>query len=403
MLLKGKKFVSKKLTQIVDVMEKYSEDKLNQRAGDISLPAFLKASIYKSVAKFITRQQIKSLMKQYDKINDKKDEYTQDLADGIISQKQYERKMEQVQYAMDKNDYTHYVDRDDATAKPKSPRWERFKTNVKNVVLAPVHFGKWVGEKVGNVFGKGKVAALTAGKVISNVATNVKQQIEPVKQQITETEKTKKHMKTVEKSKEWDDQATIVEKRRAFDESSKATQEHVFNKEYAAALKENAKRGFEAPKYAESIQRPEEEQENIKTDVDREVEDVRSYRKLDDRQEAYEVASIEAQQQIMSEDTEAAFAENEARENKIKENFITKKEIFATRSQEKQEEMLNRDFKRATKENEKYNREKARREALHMDENAPDIDHKAAIEKVEGEVLTPEEVKQVYDDKNQGR
>lgn len=49
-------------------------------------------------------------------------------------------------------------------------------------------------------------------------------------------------------------------------------------------------------------------------------------------------------------------------------------------------------------ENEKQDREEQRRENLHMDKEEQPIDHEKAIEKVEGEILTPEEVKKVYGD-----
>lgn len=74
----------------------------------------------------------------------------------------------------------------------------------------------------------------------------------------------------------------------------------------------------------------------------------------------------------------------------------SERDIFEKSSEKVQNEMIENAHAKALKENAKRDREAARRESLHMDKEEQPINHKEAIEKVEGEILTPEEVKKVY-------
>lgn len=88
----------------------------------------------------------------------------------------------------------------------------------------------------------------------------------------------------------------------------------------------------------------------------------------------------------------------EVKENVSETKFEVKKEVYDNSSEKVQQEIFNRDYEKALKEDEKRDREAQRRENLHMDTKQQPINHKEAIEKVEGEVLTGEEVKKVYGD-----
>ena len=84
-----------------------------------------------------------------------------------------------------------------------------------------------------------------------------------------------------------------------------------------------------------------------------------------------------------------------------------KKEIFDNSSKAVQNQIFDRDFKLAMKEDAKREREAQRRKNLHMDEEAIPVNHEKAasvqdkedtkkIERVDGEVLTKEEVAAIY-------
>ncbi len=73
-----------------------------------------------------------------------------------------------------------------------------------------------------------------------------------------------------------------------------------------------------------------------------------------------------------------------------------KREMYENANEEEKKEILTNDHIAALKENAKREREAARRESLHMDKNEQTINHEKAIERVEGEILTPEEIKKVY-------
>lgn len=88
----------------------------------------------------------------------------------------------------------------------------------------------------------------------------------------------------------------------------------------------------------------------------------------------------------------------EVKENVQETKFEVKKDVYDNSSEKVQKEIFNRDYEKALKEDAKREREEQRRENLHMDREEQTINHKEAIEKVEEEVLTEEEVKKVYGD-----
>ena len=250
-----------------------------------------------------------------------------ELDKGEITEKQYKNQKDQLIYKTSKAMYAKDMVKDQE--KPQNPRTKRIITNVKNgakavvkgiatgasmvagIVAIPFVMAykgvKAVGTKALAIGRGGKVAAITAGKVVGNtaksVAENVKNQVGPIAQEVKETENAKRNMKVAEKSKELDDAATLSAKREIFDNSSKQTQSAIRVNDWKVALREDKK-------------------------------------------------------------------------------FYAK--------QQTQEMTL--------EDSEKQSREAQRRENLHMDKEEQPINHKEAIEKVDGEVLTQEEVKKVYGD-----
>lgn len=78
------------------------------------------------------------------------------------------------------------------------------------------------------------------------------------------------------------------------------------------------------------------------------------------------------------------------------------REMYEKASEEKKQEMMENAYKEADRENAKREREAARREKLHMNAERQPIDHEEAkkktFERVDGQELSPEEVKEVYGD-----
>lgn len=256
-------------------------------------------------------------------------QYKANIKDGKYTEKEQKKirnAFEDTAYKINKEMYARNLGKENQE-RPQNPKIKRAVNNVKNaakagwkgivkgatiaagVVAAPFvglySITKSVGKKVLAIGRGGKVAAITAGKVVGNtaksVAENVKNQVGPIAQEVKETENAKRDMKVAEKSKELDDAATISAKREIYDNSSKQTQSAIKVNDWKAALREDKK--FYA------------------------------------KQQTQEMAAGDP---------------------------------------------------------EKQSREAQRRENLHMDKEEQTINHKEAIEKVEGEVLTEEEVKKAY-------
>ncbi len=258
-------------------------------------------------------------------------EYKANLKNGKYTEKEQKKiknTFEDIAYEINKEMYARNLGKENQE-RPQNPKIERAINNVKNaaktvgkgiatgatMVAGAVAFpfvmaykgARAVGRKALAIGRGGKVAAITAGKVVGNtaksVAENVKNQVGPIAQEVKETENAKRDMKVAEKSKELNDTATISAKREIYDNSSEQTQNAIVRNDWKAALREDKK-------------------------------------------------------------------------------FYSKQQV--------QEEQIENP--------EKQVREAQRRENLHMDKEKQDINHKEAIERVEGEILTPEEVKKVYGD-----
>lgn len=262
------------------------------------------------------KQMEKNRVKLQEKWNKGRENLQERLDNKEITEKEYKNKKEQLIYKTSKVMYAR--DMIGNREKPQNPRTKRIITNFKNgakrfvkgitrgasVVVAPFVA---LGRKVLAIGRGGKVAAITAGKVVGNtaksVAENVKNQVGPIAQEVKETENVKRDMKVAEKSKELDDVATISTKRDIYDNSSKQTQDAIVRNDWKVALREDKK--FYAKQQT---------------------------------------------QNMSAEDPE------------------------------------------------KQSREAQRRENLHIDKEEQTINHAEAIEKVEGEVLTEEEVRKIYGD-----
>lgn len=330
-----RRFTSKQLHKIVENFRaknkayeaKYKDMSALNYMKVVKRNELLAYKVRNSLVNLSDKQAKKSRAKLQEKWNKGRESLQEKLDNEEITEKQYKNKKEQLIYKTSKEMYAR--DMLGNREKPKNPRTQRIIRNVKNavktvgkgiatgasMVAGAVAFpfimaykgAKAVGRKALAIGRGGKVAAITAGKVVGNtaksVAENVKNQVGPIAQEVKETENAKRDMKVAEKSKELDDAATISAKREIYDNSSKQTQSAIRVNDWKAALREDKK-------------------------------------------------------------------------------FYAKQQVEETQIEDP----------------EKQAREAQRRENLHMDKEEQIINHKEAIEKVEGEVLTEEEVKKVYGD-----
>ncbi len=330
-----RRFTSKQLHKIVENFRtknrayeaKYKEMSALDYMKVVKRNELLAYKVRSSLVNLSDKQTEKNRIKLQERWEGGKARLKYELDKGEITEKQYKNQKDQLIYKTSKAMYAKDMVKDQE--KPQNPRTKRIITNVKNgakavvkgiatgasmvagIVAIPFVMAykgvKAVGTKALAIGRGGKVAAITAGKVVGNtaksVAENVKNQVGPIAQEVKETENAKRNMKVAEKSKELDDAATLSAKREIFDNSSKQTQSAIRVNDWKVALREDKK-------------------------------------------------------------------------------FYAK--------QQTQEMTL--------EDSEKQSREAQRRENLHMDKEEQPINHKEAIEKVDGEVLTQEEVKKVYGD-----
>ena len=223
MLLKQRRFVNSKLRGIVELYEKDQDGKLTIEEANMLkiIKTKAKLSIGKTAERY-SKHMDKKYDKAYKKYEDKFTELGEMLDADEISQEQYDKKIENAEYKLEKAEYV--LDREGADEKPKNPIIPRAVENVKKAVKAvgkgiattagivagavafPFVMGykglKAVGNKVLSIGRGGKVAALTAGKVVSNTAKsvkeNIKNQVGPIAQEVKETENTKRDMKVAE-------------------------------------------------------------------------------------------------------------------------------------------------------------------------------------------------------------
>lgn len=283
-----KRFTSKTLHKIVEKMRGKNDLTLNQiaknriaanegktleegRRGSISIEeltnrdnmiALLKHAARKSLIDRADRMDEKQAQKINEKYNNKKEILDNLLEEEKITVAQYNKAIEKLEYKTTKKIYEKDLS-SGVTEKPKNPTIQRAIENVGKAAktvgkgiatAAKVSAGivalpfvglyqgaKFVGKKALALGRGGKVAALTAGKVVSNtaktVAENVKGQVEPIASQIKETEESRRNSKNAK---------TFEEKAEIYENANKETQEAIYEDDYKAALKENAKREREA-------------------------------------------------------------------------------------------------------------------------------------------------------------
>lgn len=267
-----KRFTSKQLHKIV---EKFREK--NKDLKELSLEEILENEKWTKAMGAVVRQSLinRSDSKRLQRakvINEKKAElqedikqYHEDVREGELTgkeqQKVYNKLADRV-YKINKEIYTRDLGPKDQE-KPKNPMIQRAVKNVakaaktvgKGIVtaakisasIAVLPFvglyqgAKFVGKKALALGRGGKVAALTAGKVVSNtakaVAENVKGQVEPIATQVKETEEARRDSKNAK---------TFEEKREIYENANEEIQKAIYEDDYKAALKENAKREREA-------------------------------------------------------------------------------------------------------------------------------------------------------------
>lgn len=317
-----RRFTSKQLHKIVENFrtknKAYEEKYKGMSAIDYMRESrkleLLKYKARRSLVNLSDKQKMKNKEKYTEKWEKTKKDLKEKLDNEEITEKQYKNQKEQEAYKIAKKIYAKdMVENQD---KPKNPRTQRIIRNVKTAAKAVgkaiafpfvmVYKGaKAVGKKAISIGRGGKIAALTAGKVVKNtaknVAENVKNQVGPIAQEVKETENAKRDMKIAEKSKELDNAATLAAKKEIYDNASKQTQDSIVVNDWKAALREDKK-------------------------------------------------------------------------------FYAKQQVEEPTVEDPQ----------------KQEREEQRRENLHMDAEQQTINHEEAIEKVEAEILTPEEVKKVY-------
>ena len=183
-----KRFTSKQLHKIVE--------KLREKDKDTSLQQLESEGKYFEIMKYAARQ---SLVKRADRSREKQEQKIMDAyiakneklmeakENGVISEEQYARAVEQLKYKMEKKEYVKDLGPEDQE-KPKNPAIQRAIKNVGKVVktvgkgvavvvAAPFILGYKVATGIGRgvkaIGRRGKVAALTAGKVAGNVKDQV--------------------------------------------------------------------------------------------------------------------------------------------------------------------------------------------------------------------------------------
>ncbi|MFR0822785.1 MAG: hypothetical protein ACLU84_08725 [Clostridia bacterium] len=249
----AKRWFSKGLHNIIEKFRTKNRD-----GSDKTLAELARDGKYTEIFKFAVREKLvtiadkQSISKQYrieDEYDIKKENLEIEHENGQISDRKYRKELENIEYAKQKHLYANDLP-GSLEERPANPRLQRIGRTVKNIVLAPIRAAKYVGRKVQSFVRGSKVALLTTGKVVQKsavaVKNTVKNQIDPVAQQVKEAENAKIEMKTAEKSKELDETATLAKKKEIFDNSSKAVQNQIFDRDYKLAMKEDAKREREA-------------------------------------------------------------------------------------------------------------------------------------------------------------
>lgn len=400
-----RRFTSKKLHDIVKNMSNKNEK--------ISVEELVKNESFKELIKYAARKSLvnksnSNKIKKQNKIAGKYEENAkilkEALEDELIGQKQYNKKMENLQYRINKEIYAKDLS-DAIQEKPKNPRWQRIANNLKKIAsIVGIPF-VMIAKGVSKITRAVKVKFLTAEKIVKKVRE--------MEQVVKETEDVAKEMKVAEKSKELNSEELFEKKKELYDNSSKEVQQEIYNKDYEKAVKENAKRATQrresASKDAES-EKVEPKKEEKETESKVEPEKVEPKKEEKETESKVEPTKIRPEEKKPEVKKEKINRKKDRVLDKYKAEGYTQNangEYYNPWTDEYDAEYdPHKDV--AYNQKDKAQREAKRRKDLHMDGKAPKIDHKEAtqnvkakrgqIEKVEGEILTPEEVKKVYGD-----
>ena len=221
-----KRFTSKQLHKIVE--------KLREKDKDTSLQQLESEGKYFEIMKYAARQ---SLVKRADRSREKQEQKIMDAyiakneklmeakENGVISEEQYAKAVEQLRYKMEKKEYVKDLGPEDQE-KPKNPAIQRA---IKTAGKVATTIGRAIGTGVKAIGKRGKVAALTAGKV----AGNVKDQVQTARGEVH---------------------------REMYEKASEEKKQEMMEEAYSQADKENAKREREAARREKLHMKAEQQQ-----------------------------------------------------------------------------------------------------------------------------------------------
>lgn len=376
-----RRFTSKKLHDIVKNMSNKNEKiSVEELVKNESFKELIKYAARRSLVKKSNRNKIKKQNKIVGKYEENAKILKEALEDELISQKQYDKKMENLRYRIDKEIYAKDLS-DQIQEKPKNPRWQRMANNLKKIAsIVGIPF-VMIAKGASKITRAVKVKVLTARKIVKKV--------KEMEQVVKETEDVAKEMKMAEKSKELSSEALFEKKKEIYDNSSKPVQQEIYNRDYEKAVKENAKkdtqRGELAPKDAEPEKiKPKKEEKETESKAEPPKKNSKDTKKSEVKQKK----ANHKKDRVVKRYEAEGYAQN------------ANGEYYNPWTDEYDAEY---DPHKDVAYNEKEKREQKRREDLHMDGNAQKINHEKAtqnvktgegqIEKVESEISTPEEVK----------
>lgn len=266
-----KRFTSKQLHKIVEKFrEKNKSISLTELAGQGKYFELMKYAVRQSLIARSARNREKQNEKIVNKLLNKKEQLDELKEVNAINQKQYDRAMEKAEYKAKKKIYEKDLGSADQE-KPKNPTVQRaiqgtikgakkvanvVKTgaiglvSIAGAVIAAPFIGLYKGAKLlGNtgkkLLGKGKVAALTVGKV----AGNVKEQVQTARGEVN---------------------------REIYEKASEEKQQEMMEEAYKQAEKENKKREREAARreklHMGAEQQPIDHEEAKKKSIEQENE-----------------------------------------------------------------------------------------------------------------------------------
>lgn len=366
-----RRFTSKKLHDIVKNMSNKNEKiSVEELVKNESFKELIKYAARRSLVKRSNRNKIKKQNKIVGKYEENAKILKEALEDELISQKQYDKKMENLRYKIDKEIYAKDLS-DQIQEKPKNPRWQRMANNLKKIAsIVGIPF-VMIAKGVSKITRAVKVKVLTARKIVKKV--------KEMEQVVKETEDVAKEIKMAEKSKELSNEALFEKKKEIYDNSSKQVQQEIYNRDYEKAVKENAKKDTEPEKI-----KPKKEERETESKAEPSKKDSKDTKKSEVKQEK----ANHKKDRVVKRYEAEGYAQN------------ANGEYYNPWTDEYDAEY---DPHKDIAYNEKEKREQKRREDLHMDGSAQKINHEKAtqnvktgegqIEKDESGISTPEEVK----------